>query len=156
MGTRTVRIIGKAYAESGQANLVASMNGTEVFNGPVTASTEAFEPWTQPVVTESDVLFEFEVDDTVHDTALPSVIQITDGSMLLVTYSVNKVNPDDLDEFVANWGIDVKTEIIIEGEPLIKDPAENTGTWHVILEDGQTASMNWNLRPLPAGVPGNM
>lgn len=155
MGTRTVRIIGKAYSESGEVTLVASINGTEVFSGPVAASTEVFQPWTQPEVLESDVLFEFDIDDTVHNTALPSVIQITDGAMLLVTYAVNKVNPNDLDEFVANWGVDVKTEIVIDGEPVIKDPVENTGTWHIILEDGQTASMNWNLRQLPLGVPGN-
>ena len=152
MGTRTVRIIGKGYAPSGDVSVVATMSGNEVHNGPVTTSTA--DPETD-TITDNDVLFSFDIDDTVSNATIPVTVAVSGGQCTVVTYAADKLNPADFTEFVSNWKTDVKTNIVINGVAVNKDDDGNTGTWHVPVMDGETATMDWHLRQLPWGVPGN-
>lgn len=153
---RTVKIYGKAYAEIGSVNVVSSVEGTEIYNGPV--PTVAGEAPIKNPASNVEELFSFEVPDELganEGESVSTVVTVTGGTLILVTYGVNKFNPADLDEFVLNWKPNIKTDIVINGEEYtpVHDPDEN-GTWHLVLEDGDTASITWNLRQLGGDVPG--
>jgi len=152
MGTRTVQFLGKAYAESGDVSIVATLNGTEVHNGvvPTTAGT----PPEKNPATNYEVLFQFDVDDTVQDTTLPCTVDVTGGTLILIAYATNKFDPNDLDRFVPNTEAN-KSDIVIDSVPFTptREPGED-GAWHLQVEDGSHVELNWILRPLNPGTPG--
>ena len=88
---RTFKQYGYAHDTSGSINIVVSVDGTEVFNGDVTAETEP-----QDTADYEEVeLFQFDLpDDTSGDTAWVVVVTGSEGSFVNIgSLKCNKVRP---------------------------------------------------------------
>jgi len=89
MTIRTNRLMGKIWGDS--PTLVVNFNGTEVFSGPVTGSTEAFRgsvsDWQSFIA-----LCEWSTDSTVTGS-IPVSIAVSGGDLLLQTIVMNQIRP---------------------------------------------------------------
>jgi hypothetical protein len=106
---RTFKQYGCAHDSSGSLNVVLSVGGVEVFNGSVTADTDAHTPGeTFP----ENELFSFELDESVSgDTAWSITVNGTDESsnIFLGKLTCNNVRPNMtipleyfMDKIIAN------------------------------------------------------
>ncbi len=149
MGTRTVRFLGKAYSESGDVSIVATVDGNEVHNGtvPTTAGPAPAKN------TDWEPLFQFDVDKTLHNVVIPTTVTVSNGTLVLVTYEIDNYHQADLTEFFGNWDGIIKTRVVIDGNELsLAHETGDTGPIHVEVKDGETAEVDWQLRELPSWV----
>lgn len=149
---RTIQVLGKAYSETGQAVSVScNIAGMgEVFNG--TVPTVDASPETHNG--EMEVLFSFDVDETLSNTVIASDITATNGAVFVAFIAANKLNPVNFSEFVTliRATPDLKQDVRLDG--VLLDPVEPEDGWHYEIPDGSTLSIDWQLRELPYGVPG--
>lgn len=157
MAVRTIQVLGKAYAPSGDVTLVCNIAGLgEVFNGivPTTVSTDpvgdhnidqAFEP-----------LFTFDVDVHMINTVIASDITCTGGTAFIACIAANKLNPADWSQFVTLFrhAPDLKRDVRLDG--VLLDAIEPDDGFHYEIPDGSTLSIDWNILNLPRFVPGRL
>jgi len=164
MPTRTIKLIGKCPTP---ANAIITFGGAEVFNGALNVISGDNE----------GELCSFDIDRTVHG-AISSSITISGGDITVVTLSANyslaesdavlaedgvtvvtpAVTESDANEtyhWLADGSDDAKSNVTINGEAYDKGDVstEQTGAWHVYLDNGDTMTCDWNVFASPGYVP---
>lgn len=141
MANRNVKFIGYCAED---ANVTFNFNGTDVFNGNITAAGSSSSP---------AELFDFDIDQTV-DGSTPATLTVNSGSIVSVSLSVNWETTATDDEHVYNWisnnDKNSKTDIVINDETYDKPDAGLEGAWHVELNEGDVMSCNYTMK---ASVP---
>lgn len=164
MATRTVKLIGKCL---NPADAVFTFNGNEVFNGALNTSTGD----------EEVELLSFDIDRGIHGS-IPSSLTVTGGDITVITLSNNFVlaetdavlaedgvtvvtpavteeDANDRYDWIADGSDDAKSNVFINGEAYDKGPVgdEQTGAWHIYLDDGNTLTCDWNMFASPGYIP---
>lgn len=161
MATRTIKLIGKAYATSGNVSLTVNFNNVQVHNGTVT-TTNGASPNTGQTGSE---LISWTVD-TNTTGSIPLSIAVSGGTLHFTDLRGNYVGYDladdysivqDVDEFFSDLNnntanSDGKDNVSITGysgdapsRDLSGPGAGMEGEWTYILEDGTTFTCNFNV-----------
>ena len=164
MADRTIKLMGKAYASSGNVSLVVNWNGVEVHNGPVTTSSDSIP--LKPVDTDMAELasWTFSTDNIGN---FPLTITVSGGSLHFQQLESNYVGYSaTLDEFGAEvitvqpdatWGdmnsndmtSDGKNNVTISNSDgdaqtrTVSDAADGNGDWIYRIDDGATLSCSY-------------
>lgn len=90
MATRTVRLVGTAYAETGSVSVRAVYNGVEIHNGTVTTINQTPVPVIQPNTDPNwyQTLVEFESTTDITGE-LPCVLEVTGGTLFFAHFKTN-------------------------------------------------------------------
>lgn len=168
MATRTLKLYGNGYAESGTVSIVVNFNGAEVFNGDVstTAGEAPTKPtvfneicsWTEDTSLSGDIALSIAVtggafvfQDILGNYSgyeLQSPLTIVDGAYVVVTepdayYGELNINTTESDG---------KTEIVwtnvtdgYENQVRSLDDASEAGDWAYIIPADGTFSCLFNI-----------
>jgi len=155
MALRTFRIMGQAYASTGDVSVVAEFDGVTVHDG-IVPTTSSVEPSQN---TARDVMIEFNVADTLYNNVVPSSFAVSGGVFIIAGIMANNTKSDNLAEFNYLWQTanqsPSKTNISLDG--ILVDIIEAYG-WHYRVPDGSTMTIDWRLPEPPLGtdLPGHI
>lgn len=153
MVTRTAKIMGSAYATSGNVSITVDYNGTRVFTGDVPTISEPVIPEIQPVLTstwEQELgIFETSTDTT---GTIPVKITVSGGRLFFGHFWMNYIGPRyEMEQTDPNVPIDpdnpdtFKMVKVADTESNFGDPNFNT-----VETDGLTNTkldgQPWNWR----------
>ena len=153
MVARIVKIMGSAYATSGNVSLAVDYNGSRVFTGEVPTTTVPVlpinQPSTEPTWEQELGLFETDTDTT---GTIPVKITVTNGRIFFGHFWMNYVGPKiELEQTDPNIPIDLndpstyRRVIVADTQSNFNDPNFNT-----VESDGLTNTrLNgqlWNWR----------
>lgn len=149
--TRTLRFYGKAYGET-PVSLTVSINGNELFNGPVSTA-----PGTPPrglANNEQEILFTVPFPrGATGRGSFPMTVAVSGGDSVILgsidsNYAPTGVGTDTGAD--TYWGVyngDARSDVQIDGVAQA-DPvreAEYTGSYCWLVYTGSTLSCNLNL-----------
>jgi len=155
MALRTFRIMGQAYASTGDVSVLAEFNGVTVHDG-IVPTTPSLAPSQN---TARDVMIEFDVEDTLYNNVVASSFVVSGGVFIVAGIMADKTNPADLDGFNYMWQkanqSPSKTNISLDG--ILVDIIEAYG-WHYSIPDGSTMTIDWKIPEPPsnADLPGHV
>jgi hypothetical protein len=138
MTNRTIEIYGYAYSTS-TANVVATVNGTQVFSGNLPLSGTELPELSAALTPPENVLFTFELP-LAFDGIVPITIQIISGDVIFATVGANYNTANDsgvVDQFydVYPSGPDCRSNVIIDGVVVDLPPHTEPGDyWYTVLE----------------------
>lgn len=138
MINRTIEIYGYAYSTS-TANVIATVNGTQVFSGNLPLSgTELPDP-SATLTPQENVLFTFELP-LAFNGIVPITIQLISGDVIFASVGANYNTLNDsgvVDQFydVYPSGPDCRSNVIIDGVIVDVPPHTEPGDyWYTVLE----------------------
>lgn len=169
MATRTIKLLGKAYAHSGNTSIVVNFNNTEVFNGEVTTANIETPERTEAVDTAEVCSWTISTDDI---GSFPLTISVSGGDFAFynlqgnytgyeATYDPDSGNLVSIETAPEDsWG-DMNTNSAasdgkdnvnfsgaVDGQPPVRSivNAENgEGDWVYHITDGVTFSCNYTI-----------
>ena len=87
MALRTFQLTGQAYSVTGDVSVLAKFNGVTVHDGivPTTVSAEPDQS------TARDVMIEFDLEDTIYNTVVPSSFVVSGGTFIVAGIKANNL-----------------------------------------------------------------
>ena len=151
--TKTFNLLGEAFAESGNVNLVITVDGTEVHNGAITTTSGSAPEMGSYSDARDNVLASFNIETSgiAGSTANVSVA-VSGGCVILGEVSSNWVgeNGGDADTVVvlaADSGANIKQNFAIDGLAQVDG---TSGEMHYLVDAGSTATFSLDKFRTPA------
>jgi len=147
MASRTLKLYGNAYANSGNVSLVVNINGTQLFSGTV-STINTVTP--EKNVAEPVVLGSVTLEDSVTGET-PVSVAVSGGDAFIVGFG------EDGDPRAPTfWGVtggQMKTAISMDGAtPADIDMTafsdDQQGEFHLLVKEGSTVDFNYNIYPV--------
>lgn len=149
MATRTITQQGQAYGAT-TASITASINGTEIFSGPVLTLDQPPPPMPGTQIVNN--LFSWTVDTSFTGSQTLS-ISVLGSLLILADTQANYILPGNVaaDQGLSYWQtidsqevVDPFTNVTIDGSAQTRG-SQPTGQWYWLIQPGQTFQATVNI-----------
>lgn len=162
---RTFQFIGQGYGST-DATIVAKVNDTVVYSGPVTTVDQPISPLPMPDPAAEIILFEIANSSTLNTDfagSLPMTVEVTGGTGVLFgliqsNYYTGNIDTDpdcgQVDQFSYSYTgsptnsegtADPRSSVTIDGVAQVPPLATSLGCWTWVIPTGSTLGYNWNI-----------